>query len=67
METKFTKGEWKVNESTPNEITIISPWSDKVRPESESTFGDYRGAHICSMQYIDGDAIPKDEIQIRTR
>jgi hypothetical protein len=49
-----TKGNWKVDESTPNTITVVSPWSQKVKPGNTSVFGDYRGAHICEMHWNTG-------------
>lgn len=54
METKYTPGPWKIDEATDNAITIVAPWSSVVRPENTMLFGDYRGGHVCSMQYNSG-------------
>lgn len=51
---KHTKGNWKVDDSIEYEISIVSPWSAEVRPGDTPTFGDYRGAIICKMDYNSG-------------
>jgi hypothetical protein len=50
----YTKGNWKVDKTTPNTISVVSPWSKEVTPENTMTFGDYRGALICEMHYNSG-------------
>ena len=45
---------WKVDKSSEEEICVIVPWSDKVKPFNTALFGDYRGGHICSLQFNNG-------------
>jgi len=51
---KHTVGNWKIDDTIDNTISVVSPWSDKVKPEETATFGDYRGALICEMYYNTG-------------
>lgn len=51
---RHTQGEWKIDVSSQNEIVIFSPWSKEVTPGNTATFGDYRGAHVCSIAYNSG-------------
>jgi hypothetical protein len=51
---KHTPGPWEVSQEIPNSVVIIALWSDKVTPGNTATFGDYRGAHICELEYNSG-------------
>lgn len=52
--SKHTEGKWEVNEDSPYKIVVVSPWSDKVKPGNTPTFADYRGAHICYIEFNTG-------------
>lgn len=52
-----TRGCWSIYEG-PHEFRVIAAWSQEIRPESEPTFGDYRGAHICIVKFVDDASVP---------
>lgn len=62
METKFTKGKWKIDTSEDYTVSVVSPWSTEVTSDNFSTFADYRGALICEMHYNTG--VPTKETAI---
>lgn len=52
---KITGGEWKTSYTTDGKVIVVSPWNNTtVKVEDTPTFGDYRGAHICSAEYNSG-------------
>lgn len=60
---RIVKGQWEVSvDEESARITIVAPWSDKVRPAKTATFGDYRGAHICHIDYVSSEgSVPTKE------
>jgi hypothetical protein len=52
-------GPWKISDDDNHTIVIVSPWSEKVKPGEAEAFGDYRGAHICTIDYNSG--VPSKE------
>ncbi len=59
----IVKGPWEVSvDEESARITIVAPWSDRVRPANTATFGDYRGAHICHIDYVSATgSVPSKE------
>ena len=51
MSLKHTPGPWKAKETNKETITIVSPWSDKVKPESCDGYGSYLGIHISEIKH----------------
>lgn len=48
---EFTEGPWSVSDTEDYRLLVVAPWSMRVRPESASGYGDYRGLHIASIQH----------------
>lgn len=49
---EHTQGPWIVDDSIDGEVSVIAPWSEHVKPANTNLFGDYRGGHICKIDYV---------------
>jgi hypothetical protein len=52
--TEHIAGPYSVDETDPNRLVIVAPWSSAVQPGRAATFGDYRGAHIAYIEWNGG-------------
>jgi len=61
---KHTPGPWEVDDSTEYKLTIVAPWNEKVKPEKDSGYGDYRGLHVCYIEHQnDNPCVSKKQAQ----
>jgi hypothetical protein len=60
---KHTPGPWQVSRDNDTTLTIVAPWSDKVRTGAEG-WGDYRGIHTASITHHSGyGAVPREHAE----
>jgi len=64
---KHTPGPWQVSRDNDTTLTIVAPWSDKVRPGCEG-WGDYRGIHTATLTHHSGEgAVPREHAEANAR
>jgi hypothetical protein len=64
----WTPGPWAIDDNDQYSILIVSPWSTTVRPEKDSGYGDYRGAHVCELHHQNSNpCVSKEHAEANAR